>query len=61
MDIRLDAENIDKELRKQGIMKIRKSDLRAKFNIHHNQASAIWSALTLLDWYETWSYLERKK
>lgn len=59
IDYKAEATLINDELRQKGLSKVRKSDIRAKFNVSHDAAPAIWAAMLQFGWSETWSYLER--
>ncbi len=60
MDVREKAIEIDKFLRDKNITIARKTELRAMYNIDHNNASPLWGAMESLGWKIEWNYLKRK-
>lgn len=59
MNFEAKARQIDADLTKLGVTKVKKQDLRAKYNIAHDNASAIWVCMVKLGWSLSWYYLER--
>ncbi len=60
MDIEHEGKEIDKFLRKNEITKVKKRDLVAKFNLHSDKRTAIYSVLINLGWTEYWQHFERQ-
>ncbi len=52
------AEEINAFLRKNNVKMVKKSDLSAKFDIIHDDRTAIYSALEKLGWRINWTTLE---
>lgn len=54
------AIEIDRFLRQNGIMTVQKSDLVAKFGLHSDKRTAVYSILKSLGWEIRYSHLERR-
>jgi hypothetical protein len=58
-DFNAKAKEIDTFLTSNNITIAKKSDLRAMFNIPHDNASAVWSSLLALGYSLSWSSIEK--
>lgn len=61
MDYEAKAMELNHELIKLGVLKVKKTDLRSTYNIAHTEAPPLWSAMARLGWVVSWSFLERQK